>query len=100
VIDQVFISLTTDTSLCVTFIEGFVNKYGWIVVFIQRYLYGLRTILPMFIGTTRYSAKKFAIINFMAAMIWASITISLAYIFGEQIIQVLHLAWELNAWQC
>ena len=68
------------------------NKYGWIVVFIQRYLYGLRTILPMFIGTTRYSAKKFAIINFIAAMIWASITIVLAYIFGEQIIQILHLA--------
>jgi len=68
------------------------NRYGWIVVFIQRYLYGLRTILPMFIGTTRYSAKKFALINFIAAMIWASITISLAYIFGEQIIQVLHLA--------
>ena len=68
------------------------NKYGWLVIFIQRYLYGLRTIIPIAIGTTRYSTKMFATINLIAAMIWAAITISLAYIFGEQILQVLHLA--------
>jgi len=68
------------------------NKYGWMIVFIQRYLYGLRTIIPMAIGTTRYSAKKFAIVNFIAAMIWASITITLSYIFGEEILNVIHIA--------
>ncbi len=70
------------------------NKYGWMVVFIQRYLYGLRTIIPMAIGTTRYSAKMFAIVNLIAAMIWATITIMLAYIFGDEILKVIHLARE------
>ncbi|WP_201353368.1 DedA family protein [Hydrogenimonas urashimensis] len=65
------------------------KKYGWPVIFIQRYLYGLRTIIPMSIGLTRYSARKFAIINFLSAQVWAAVTIVLAYIFGEQILAVL-----------
>ena len=68
------------------------KKYGWPVIFFQRYLYGLRTVIPMSIGLTRYSAKKFAIINFISAQIWAAVTIVLAYIFGEQIIGVLEYA--------
>jgi len=68
------------------------KKYGWPVIFIQRYLYGLRTIIPMSIGLTRYDAKKFAIINFVSAQVWAAITIILAYIFGEQIMQVIEYA--------
>ncbi|WP_353662765.1 DedA family protein [Hydrogenimonas sp. SS33] len=68
------------------------KKYGWPVIFVQRYLYGLRTVIPISIGLTRYSAKKFAIINFISAQVWAAITIVLAYIFGEQIIRVLEYA--------
>ena len=68
------------------------KKYGWPVIFIQRYLYGLRTIIPMSIGLTRYDAKKFAIINFISAQVWAAMTIILAYIFGEQILEVIEYA--------
>ncbi len=68
------------------------KKYGWPVIFIQRYLYGLRTAIPMSIGLTRYDAKKFAIINFISAQVWAAITIVLAYIFGEQILGLLEYA--------
>ena len=70
------------------------EKYGWILIFLQRYMYGLRTIIPMSIGVTRYSAKKFAIINLLSAWIWASITISLSYYFGEEIINILKVAKE------
>jgi membrane protein DedA with SNARE-associated domain len=72
------------------------KKCGWPVIFIQRYLYGLRTILPMAIGLTRYSGKKFAIINFISAIIWAAATIIPAYIFGEQILKIVH--WIKNHW--
>jgi len=68
------------------------KKYGWPVIFIQRYLYGLRTVIPMSIGLTRYDAKKFAIINFISAQIWAAITIWLAYIFGDKILEFLEYA--------
>ncbi len=72
------------------------KKYGWPLIFIQRYLYGMRTIIPMAIGLTRYSAKKFAIINFISAMVWAAMTIIPAYIFGEQILAI--IKWAKAHW--
>lgn len=65
------------------------QKYGWPIIFIQRYMYGMRTIIPISIGLTRYSALKFAIINLVSAWIWAAITILLAWVLGEQILEIL-----------
>lgn len=65
------------------------KKYGWPIIFIQRYMYGMRTIIPMSIGTTRYSSPKFAFINFLSAQVWAGITIILTWYFGEEIFVVL-----------
>ena len=67
------------------------EKYGWPVIFVQRYLYGFRTVIPMSIGITRYSAAKFAFINLISAWIWAGITIILAWYFGEAIWDFIHL---------
>lgn len=61
------------------------QRYGWPIIFIQRYMYGFRTIIPMSIGVTRYSAKTFAIINLLSAWVWAGITIMLAWHFGKEI---------------
>lgn len=72
------------------------QKYGWPVIFIQRYLYGMRTVIPMAIGTTRYSSKKFAFINLISALVWASITIVLTWYFGEVILNVVH--WIKAHW--
>jgi membrane protein DedA with SNARE-associated domain len=70
------------------------KKYGWPIIFIQRYLYGLRTVIPMSIGITKYSAKRFALINLLSAWVWAAITITPAYIFGEEILQFVTFAKE------
>jgi membrane protein DedA with SNARE-associated domain len=70
------------------------KKYGWPIIFVQRYMYGLRTIIPMAIGTTRYNAKTFAFINLISAWCWAAITIIPAYIFGEEILELLSVAKE------
>ncbi|MCH5322674.1 MAG: DedA family protein [Helicobacter sp.] len=70
------------------------QRYGWPIIFIQRYLYGMRTVIPMSIGVTRYSAKTFAFINLMSAFIWATITILLAYYFGEILLEIVHYAKE------
>ncbi len=68
------------------------KKYGWPIIFIQRYLYGLRTVIPMSIGITKYSSKKFALINLISAWVWAAITITPAYYFGEELLQILSSA--------
>lgn len=61
------------------------KKYGWPIIFMQRYMYGFRVIIPMSIGITRYSAKKYALINLISGWCWAAITILLAWFFGEEI---------------
>jgi membrane protein DedA with SNARE-associated domain len=68
------------------------KKYGWPIIFMQRYMYGLRTVIPMSIGITKYSAKKFAFINLISAWVWAAITVTPAYYFGAEILDLLTYA--------
>lgn len=72
------------------------KKYGWPIIFLQRYMYGMRTIIPISIGLTRYDAKTFAFINLISAWCWAAITIVSAWYFGEQILQM--LVWAKDHW--
>ncbi|RXJ60668.1 DedA family protein [Candidatus Marinarcus aquaticus] len=72
------------------------QKYGWPIIFVQRYMYGMRTVIPISIGLTRYSGKTFAFINLISAWCWAAITIVPAWYFGEQILDVLH--WIKEHW--
>ncbi len=55
-------------------------------------MYGMRTIIPISIGLTRYDARKFAFINLISAWCWAALTIVPVWYFGEQIMIVLHWA--------
>ncbi len=61
------------------------KRHGGWIIFVQRYMYGFRTVIPMSIGLTRYNAKKFALINLISAWVWAAITILLAWYFGNHI---------------
>ena len=70
------------------------QKHGWPIIFAQRYMYGMRTIIPISIGLTRYDARKFAFINLISAWCWAAITIVPVWYFGNQIMVVLHWAKE------
>ncbi|MBT4030203.1 MAG: DedA family protein, partial [Campylobacteraceae bacterium] len=70
------------------------KKYGWPIIFAQRYMYGMRTIIPIAIGLTRYDAKLFAIINLISAWMWGAITIVPVWYFGEEILEILKVAKE------
>ncbi len=72
------------------------RKYGVWVIFVQRFMYGMRTIIPMTIGASGYSPKKFAFVNFISAYVWASVTIIPSYIFGKQILEI--LKWAKENW--
>jgi len=61
------------------------KKHGSWVVFLQKYVYGIKTLIPLAIGITKYDLKKFAILNVFASAIWAvSIGIG-SYMAGEAI---------------
>lgn len=70
------------------------KKYGWPIIFAQRYMYGMRTMIPIAIGLTGYDARKFALINLLSAWTWAAITISLAWYFGQEILTMIKVAKE------
>jgi len=70
------------------------KKYGWPIIFAQRYMYGMRTVIPISIGLTRYDAKLFAFINILSAWVWAAITIVPVWYFGDEILKLLEIAKE------
>ncbi|MDD5717777.1 MAG: DedA family protein [Sulfuricurvum sp.] len=72
------------------------KKYGWPIIFVQRYMYGMRTVIPMAIGLTKYSSRQFAFINFISALFWAAMTIIPAYYYGDELLIL--LAWIKAHW--
>lgn len=52
-------------------------------VFAFRFLYGLRTVSPVAIGTTHLPTARFMLLNGAAALLWATIFVSIGYWFGH-----------------
>ncbi|MDF1880816.1 DedA family protein [Sulfurimonas sp. MAG313] len=61
------------------------KKHGSWVVFLQKYVYGIKTLIPLAIGITKYNLKKFAILNLIAAALWALVIGIGSYMAGEAI---------------
>ncbi len=47
------------------------KRYGDKIIFIQKFIYGIKTLIPITIGLTKYDFKKFTIYNLISALIWA-----------------------------
>ncbi|WP_072681966.1 DedA family protein [Arcobacter sp. LA11] len=59
------------------------RKYGSTVVFLQKYIYGIKTLIPLAMGLTKYSFKKFTMYNALAAIAWAIVIGGVSYLMGE-----------------
>lgn len=62
-----------------------VKKFGVWIIFIHKYLYGIKTIVPMVIGFSKYGDKKFIAYNAISSFLWAILIGSIAYIMGDVI---------------
>jgi membrane protein DedA with SNARE-associated domain len=62
-----------------------VEASATLYILIFRFLYGLRTVSPLAIGVSNVSLRKFAILNAIAAFIWASAMIGIGFAFGRTI---------------
>ena len=60
-----------------------IKKFDYFIIFIHKYLYGIKTIVPMVIGFSKYSGKKFVLCNFFASFLWAIIIGALSYAMGD-----------------
>ena len=59
------------------------RKYGSVVIFLQKYVYGIKTLIPLAMGLTKYDAKKFIFFNVFATILWTSIIGIASYVLGE-----------------
>lgn len=62
------------------------RRYGSTVVFFQKYVYGIKTLIPLAMGLTKYSYKKFTIYNIFATALWTIVVGYTSYMLGEIIL--------------
>lgn len=62
------------------------RRYGSPVVFLQKYIYGIKTLIPLAMGLTKYSFKKFTVYNAFAAAVWAIVVGYISFLMGEVIL--------------
>ena len=59
------------------------KKHGAKIIIAKKYIYLLKTIIPMVVGVSKFSAAKFAVFNAIGAVIWAVLIGSVAFFAGE-----------------
>lgn len=64
------------------------KKYGDKIIFFQKFIYGIKTLIPIAIGFTKYSAIKFNILNIISSALWSIIVAFASYKAGETLISV------------
>ncbi len=63
-----------------------------------RFMYGFRTVLPFVLGTSRFDPKRFALLNFLGAFLWATIFGLAGYLFGHLMELVLRDVSRYEPW--
>jgi len=62
------------------------RKYGTIAIFIQKFIYGVKTLIPIVMGLGKYDFKRFIFFNIFASIIFVSVIGLSAYYFSDFII--------------
>lgn len=58
---------------------AFLRKYNTTFIFMYRFIYGIRNISPLMIGIARVPKLKYAVLNVIASIVWASSIASIGY---------------------
>lgn len=70
--------------------NSLIRKRPVLFVIGVRFMYGLRIIGPIIIGSSRLKPQKFMLLNVIGAMLWALIFVTLGYVGGQVIAPWLH----------
>ncbi|PAF52021.1 DedA family protein [Helicobacter sp. 13S00477-4] len=62
------------------------KKYGVWLIFVNKYIYGVKTIVPIAIGLSKYDLKKFLILNVFSCGVWA-VLLGLVAFFASEVIK-------------
>lgn len=64
------------------------KKYGSSIILFQKFVYGIKTLIPIAIGLTKYDFKKFAVLNVLSAGVWALVVGLGSYYSGSVIVKL------------
>jgi len=67
------------------------RKYGVLAIFIQKFIYGVKTIVPLSMALAKYNFKKFVFYNFFASIVFVCVIGFSAYYASESIIAFFEL---------
>ncbi len=62
------------------------KKHGSWIIFMQKFVYGIKTLIPLAIGLTKYDFIKFTVLNVFATIIWTAVVGIGSYMAGDVII--------------
>ena len=66
-------------------VRRLIDRHSALLIVGVRFLYGLRLIGPVVIATSKVSVRRFAILNMLGALIWATAIAGVGYFFGHAI---------------
>ena len=67
------------------------KKRGSWIILIQKFVYGIKTLIPIAIGLTKYDFKKFAVLNILSAAVWALVFGLGSYYSGNALVKAAEL---------
>lgn len=66
--------------------EGMMIKFGSFAIILQKYIYGVKTLIPLIIGLTTYDIKKFIVFNILGSIAWAVVVGTVSFQLGEVVL--------------
>jgi membrane protein DedA with SNARE-associated domain len=64
------------------------ERHPTVFILSFRFLYGLRTISPIAIGTSHVPARTFMLLNAISALVWGVVFTAIGYVFGDGLIEL------------
>lgn len=61
----------------------FLHRYNTKFILSFRFIYGIRNVSSIACGMSRLSWGRFAVLNFIAAGVWAGVFVSVGFVFGQ-----------------
>ena len=76
--------------------EHLFRQYGDYTIFFARFIFGLRVIAGPLAGVLRMSWKRFAVFNFLGALLWVTVISWVGYKFGKHWDLIMDYTERLN----
>jgi membrane protein DedA with SNARE-associated domain len=73
------------------FIYNLIDKYPYQVLFLFRFVYGFRSVMPLILGTSNVKTKHFFVLGLSSTIIWSTMYAELGYYFGS----VVQTHWQI-----